>query len=94
MTTNQHDQQVHDDKGHKEHFNIRIDREHFTVEQPELTGAQLRTLPNPDVPDDRDLYEVRPGDDDLLIERDDKVRMRDGLRFFTAPTQINPGSNL
>jgi hypothetical protein len=76
------------------HFNIQIDREHFKVEEPMLTGAQLRKLPDPDVSADRDLYEVRPGEDDLQIKDDDVVRMRSGLRFFTAPGQINPGARL
>ncbi|MFC4859461.1 multiubiquitin domain-containing protein [Actinophytocola glycyrrhizae] len=75
-----------------QHFNIQIDREHFKVAEPKLTGTQLRQLPNPDIPADRDLYEVRPGDDDLLIEDSIEVEMRNGLRFFTAPGQINPGA--
>jgi hypothetical protein len=75
------------------HFNIQIDREHFQVTRPKLTGAELRKLPEPDVPADRDLYEVRPGEDDLLIEDGNEVVMRNGLRFFTAPGQINPGAD-
>lgn len=83
-------------EGHKpEHsFNIQIDREHFKVTEMAMTGAQLRTLPDPDVPADRDLYQVRPGEDDLQIQDSDEVVMRDGLRFFTAPGHINPGAAL
>lgn len=77
---------------HDRHFNIQIDREHFKVTEPKLTGTELRQLPDPDVPADRDLYQVRPGEDDLLVENDDNVEMRSGLRFFTAPGQINPGA--
>lgn len=87
----EHDKPDHD-RDDKRHFNIQIDREHFKVTEPELTGAQLRELPDPDIPPDRDLYEVRPGEDDLLIGDTDVVRMRNGLRFFTAPGQINPGA--
>ena len=79
---------------HKEHpvrIEIQIDRVRYTVEQHSLTGAQLRLLPQPPVPADRDLYEVRPGGDDLLIGDDQLVELRDGLRFFTAPGRINPG---
>jgi len=72
-------------------FNIRIDREHFKVSAETLTGAQLRQLPNPAIGDDRDLFQVVPGGSDTKIEREDGVEMRDGLRFFTAPAQINPG---
>lgn len=76
------------------HFNIQIDREHFKVTEPKLTGAQLRRLPEPHIPADRDLYEVRPGEDDLQIQDDNVVEMRNGLRLFTAPGQINPGAEL
>lgn len=72
-------------------YEIQIDRVHYTVDQSSLTGAQIRALPQPSVPADRDLYEVRPGEDDLLIGDDQEVKMREGLRFFTAPGRINPG---
>ena len=78
--------------GHEHEFHIQIDRTHFQVKQEELTGAQLRALPTPPIGSDRDLYEIRPGDADRLIGDGDVVEMRDGLRFFTAPKQINPGS--
>ena len=78
------------DEGPK-HFEIRIDRDHFTVEADSLTGQQLRRLPNPDIGPDRDLFEVVPGGSDRKIEPQTVVEMRSGLRFFTAPAQINPG---
>jgi hypothetical protein len=70
---------------------IKIDRNEFKVAQAALTGAQLRALPNPDVGTDRDLFEVVPGGPDRKIELTEVIKMRDGLRFFTAPAQINPG---
>ena len=76
---------------HQHEFNIRIDREHFKVSEPSLTGAQLRALPTPPIGPDRDLFEVVPGGSDRKIELNESVAMRDGLRFFTAPAQINPG---
>ena len=72
-------------------FEIKIDRTAYKVRQPVLTGAELRRLPEPDIGPDRDLFEVVPGGSDLKIEADTKVEMRNGLRFFTAPAQINPG---
>ena len=74
-----------------EKVKIRIDREEFLVREESLTGAQLRALPNPDIGSDRDLFEVVPGGSDKKIELTDTVKMRPGLRFFTAPAQINPG---
>ena len=72
-------------------FRIRIDRTEYTVTQGKLSGAELRRVPPTPVPPDRDLYLVVPGDDDRKIKDDDTVEMRDGLRFFTAPSTINPG---
>lgn len=72
-------------------FQIRIDRDHFTVEQDALTGAELRALPTPPIGPERDLFEVVPGGSDKKIEGATSVEMRNGLRFFTAPAQINPG---
>jgi len=73
------------------HYEIKIDREHFTTEVNEMTGQQLRELPDPDIGPDRDLWEVVPGDDDVKVELDTVVEIRNGKRFFTAPGQINPG---
>lgn len=72
-------------------FNIQIDRQHYQVTEEQLSGVQLRQLPDPDVPADRDLFEVVPGGQDVKIADDAAVQMRNGLRFFTAPGQINPG---
>ena len=72
-------------------FEIKIDRTTYKVSDRVLTGAQLRRLPEPDIGPDRDLFEVVPGGSDLKIEADATVEMRNGLRFFTAPAQINPG---
>ena len=74
-------------------FEIKIDRTVYKVPQEVLTGAELRRLPDPDIGSDRDLFEVVPGGSDLKIEPDAKVTMPNGLRFFTAPAQINPGRN-
>ena len=73
-------------------YEIKIDRTEFKVKEHVLTGAELRALPNPPIGPDRDLFEVVPGGSDEKIAETQKVKMRDGLRFFTAPAQINPGS--
>ena len=73
-------------------FHIQIDRTHFTVSQEQLSGALIRALPTPPIGPDRDLYEIRPSQPDLLVEDTTVVTMHDGLRFFTAPKQINPGA--
>lgn len=73
-------------------FQIQIDRAHYTIAAPTMTGAQLRQLPPTPIGPDRDLWQVVPGGTDLKIADNDIVELRNGLRFFTAPAQINPGS--
>ena len=75
---------------------IRIDRKEYRVSRNllkdgKMTGAQIRRLADPDIGEDRDLFEVVPGGSDRKIGSDDEVVIRNGLRFFSAPAQINPG---
>jgi len=76
---------------HEVKYEIQIDRKHYTVELKHMTGLQLRALPSPPIGSDRDLFEVVPGGPDRKISDEQVVEMRNGLRFFTAPAQINPG---
>ena len=80
-----------DERGPKG-FQIQIDRVHYTVTHAQMTGAELRKVPEKPIGPDRDLFEVVPGGTDRKIGNDDIVEIRNGLRFFTAPTQINPGN--
>jgi hypothetical protein len=76
---------------HRQTFTIQIDRVHYEVHKERMTGDQIRHVPPTPIPHDRDLYEVRPSEQDRLVANHEEVRMRDGLRFFTAPHHINPG---
>jgi Multiubiquitin len=73
------------------HFEIQIDRTHYVVTMKRMTGLELRHVPTPPIGPDRDLFEVVPGGSDRKIGDDEVVEIRNGLRFFTAPAQINPG---
>ncbi|RDV43970.1 multiubiquitin domain-containing protein (plasmid) [Streptomyces sp. L7] len=73
-------------------INIRIDRIEYEVYKRKMTGAELRTLPSPDVPADRDLWRDVPDKRDVKVQDEDIVHLKDGMRFFTAPGRINPGS--
>lgn len=73
-------------------FNIQIDRAHYVVTEQHLTGSQLRSVPPTAIPNDRDLFEVVPGQADKKIADSDLVELRNGKRFFTAPAHINPGA--
>ena len=75
---------------------IRIDRREYPVPRDllndgKLTGTAIRRLADPDIADDRDLFEVVLGGSDRKIGNDEEVAIRDGLRFFSAPARINPG---
>ena len=72
-------------------FEIQIDRKHYLVEKSEMTGYELRQVPDEPIGPDRDLFEVVPGASDNKIELKAVVKIRDGQRFFTAPAHINPG---
>jgi hypothetical protein len=89
--TESHPNEDHGNPHGPKTFEIKIDRTTYKVDEPVMTGVQLRALPNPPIGPDRDLFEVVPGGSDLKIEADTRVEMRNGLRFFTAPAQINPG---
>ena len=58
-----------------------------------LTGRQIRELATPPIGADRDLFEIVPGGSDRKIGDEDTVVIRDHLRFFSAPTNINPGTS-
>ena len=75
-------------------YTIQIDRTEYVVKENRLTGTDLREIPTPPIPPDRDLFQIIPGRPDEKIENDDRVLITDGLRFFTAPNTINPGVGL
>jgi multiubiquitin len=88
-----HEEPVSEHSPERHEFHIQIDRVHYTVTQRQMTGEQLRHVPPTPIGPDRDLFEVVPGGTDRKIANDEIVEIRDGKRFFTAPAQINPGSN-
>jgi hypothetical protein len=77
---------------HPKRVTIHIDQAQFKLDADSLTGAELRALPDPDIGPDRDLYlEVHGPGEDELIESDQRVELKNGMHFFTAPAAITPG---
>lgn len=74
-------------------FQIQIDRVHFTVTKEKMTGLEIRNVPPTPIGQDRDIFEVVPGGHDRKIGDQDVVEVKNGMRFFTAPAQINPGAH-
>lgn len=77
-------------------LHIRLDRQDIEVSPAdlhdgELTGRQIRELATPPIGADRDIFEIVPGGSDQKIGDDDAVAIRDHIRFFSAPRNINPG---
>ena len=75
---------------------LKIDRMEIRVsldslDNGHLTGEQLRKLVEPPIDHGRDLFEVVVGGSDKKIEDTALVEIYDWQRFFSAPTQINPG---
>jgi len=77
---------------HAQEVVIQIDRAPYREIARDVTGAEIRRIPVPHIPPDRDLFEVVPGAPDRKVLDDTIIRLREGQRFFTAPGQINPGS--
>ena len=72
-------------------LHVQIDRTPYKVELEQMTGAQIRQVPTTPIGPDRDLFQVVPGAADHKVGATEVVDIRNGLRFFTAPGQINPG---
>jgi hypothetical protein len=81
-------------KDKKSLIKIKVDNDHFEVEGPTITGAEVRALPEPDIGEDRDLFlTVHGPDPDRPISDSDEVEVEKNMHFFTAPRQITPGED-
>lgn len=73
---------------------IHIDHELFNVDDGAISAEDLRALPDPDIGPDRDLYQEVPGQaDDNLMSPGERVTVKPGMHFFTAPRSITPGGH-
>lgn len=70
---------------------IHIDKKTYFVQEPTITGAQLRQLPDPPIGDDYDLYLEVPGGQDKLIGDNEEIDVKAGMHIFSAQRNINPG---
>jgi hypothetical protein len=72
---------------------ILIDGQKIHAPRGSLSGSELRTLINPPIGSDRDLWLDVEGDLDDLVEDAEVVDLRPQMRFFTVPKVINPGAS-
>lgn len=80
-----------EDKQDKKKYTIHIDKKKYSVEVDELTGAQLRALPEPDISANYELLLEVPGGEDDPISDGQAVALKNGMHFFSAPRNITPG---
>jgi hypothetical protein len=71
---------------------IIFDHKQYKVPPGTITGAQLRTLPQPPIGADYDIWQDVPGGDDIKIADGQAVAIKPGMHFYSAPSTINPGA--
>jgi hypothetical protein len=57
----------------------------------QMSGAELRALPDQPIGRDRDLWQEVDGGLDRAVQPGDRVELVPQMRFFTVPRVINPG---
>jgi hypothetical protein len=73
---------------------IFIDDVKFDAPAPQMSGAEIRDLPKPAIPENRDLWLEVPGPkDDVLIRAEKTYEVKPGSHYYTAPSTINPGTH-
>lgn len=77
-----------DDRGR---VRIVIDKVKYRVPSREMTGREIRALAEPDICADRDLWNDVVDALDEIVEDDDVIQLKKGMRFFSVPREINPG---
>jgi hypothetical protein len=76
------------------HFEIRIDHKVYSAPKTPMTGLELRTLAEPDIGPDYDLWLENPGpQDDTKVGNDLPIDLKSGMHFYISPATINPGAS-
>lgn len=69
---------------------IIVDRKPVHLDEQPANADALRAALG--IPIDRDLFLDGKDGDDVLIEGSSHIELRSGMKFFTAPRHITPGS--
>ncbi len=80
-----------DELRHGEKLTIVIDSKKYRAPARVMTGAQLRRLADPNVGSDFDLWQEIPGGEDNLVGDHERIKLADGMGFYSASREINPG---
>jgi len=71
---------------------IHIDKKTYRWTGAVITGAELRTLADPDIAANFEVRMQVPGGEDRPVGDSDEIEVKPGLHFFSIPTNINAGA--
>lgn len=80
------------DGAHPTRMPIVIDGKKANAKAESVTGAVIRRLVEPPIPQDRDLFRDIDGAPDERIDDDEEVTLTKGAEFYSVPRLIAPGS--
>lgn len=72
---------------------IIIDGADISSSTKSVTGAIIRRLASPPIPEDRDIYRDIDGAPDERIDDDEVVTLTKGAEFYSVPRLIAPGGS-
>ena len=70
---------------------IVIDNKKYRAPARVMTGAQLRRLADPDIGPAFDLWQEVPGGEDNRVDDTERIKLADGMGFYSSSCEINPG---
>lgn len=74
-----------------EKLTIVIDGKKYRAPARVMNGAQLRRLAEPNIGPEYDLWQEVPGGEDNLVGDKERIKLRDGMGFYSSSREINPG---
>ncbi len=74
-----------------EKLTIVIDGKKYRAATRVMNGAQLRRLAEPDIGPEYDLWQEVPGGEDNLVGDKERIKLCDGMGFYSSSCEINPG---
>ncbi len=92
---NESDERRHEHGGGHNHpiVYIYIDTHKYQAPKPDMTGEELRNLAKPSIGNQYNLWLEIPGlGDDKLVGDAEIIHLHDGMCFYSALKEINPGA--
>lgn len=74
-----------------EKLTIVIDGKKYRAPARVMNGVQLRRLAEPNIGPEYDLWQEVPGGEDNLVDDKERIKLADGMGFYSSSCEINPG---